>query len=90
MRGRRNLGPFAHTFSAAGETARHRDERGRRAGAPERHLSVFAHHHELHPVGGGDQDAQTFTVLDVAVPAANDYVIRKLYSTTIALRNLTI
>jgi type IV pilus assembly protein PilW len=39
---------------------------------------------------GSDPDTQTFTVLDVAVPAANDYVIRKLYTTTITLRNLTI
>ncbi len=39
---------------------------------------------------GAVQDDQTFTVLDVAVPAANDYLIRKLYTTTITLRNLTI
>lgn len=39
---------------------------------------------------GVTQDDQTFTVLDVAVPAANDYLIRKLYTTTITLRNLTI
>ena len=39
---------------------------------------------------GSNLDTQTFTVLDVAVPAANDYLIRKLYTTTITLRNLTI
>jgi hypothetical protein len=39
---------------------------------------------------GGGVDSQAFKVLDVAVPAANDDMIRKLYTTTIALRNLTI
>jgi type IV pilus assembly protein PilW len=39
---------------------------------------------------GSELDTQTFTVLDVAVPAANDYLIRKLYTATITLRNLTI
>ena len=39
---------------------------------------------------GVETDTQTFTVLDVAVPAANDYLMRKLYTTTITLRNLTI
>jgi type IV pilus assembly protein PilW len=41
-------------------------------------------------VVGGVVDSQTFNVLDVAVPAANDNRIRKLYTTTIALRNLSI
>jgi len=38
----------------------------------------------------GVADSQAFNVLGVAVPAANDDRIRKLYTTTIALRNLTI
>jgi type IV pilus assembly protein PilW len=38
----------------------------------------------------GNIDSQTFNVLDVSVPAANDRFIRKLYTTTITLRNLTI
>jgi type IV pilus assembly protein PilW len=42
------------------------------------------------PETAGALDPQTFTVLDVAVPAADDYLIRKLYTTTITLRNLTI
>jgi type IV pilus assembly protein PilW len=46
-------------------------------------------------VVGSAIDTQTFTVLDVAVPAPNfgdnrDFAIRKLYTTTITLRNLTI
>ena len=39
---------------------------------------------------GADNDGQSFNVLDVAVPAANDKSLRKLYTTTITLRNLTI
>jgi type IV pilus assembly protein PilW len=43
------------------------------------------------PEGVGiDIDSQAFSVLDVSIPAANDNLIRKLYSTTISLRNLTI
>jgi type IV pilus assembly protein PilW len=38
----------------------------------------------------GNIDSQTFNVLDVSVSAANDTLIRKLYTTTITLRNLTI
>jgi type IV pilus assembly protein PilW len=38
----------------------------------------------------GVVDDQAFSVLDVAVAAANDDKIRKLYTTTISLRNLTI
>jgi type IV pilus assembly protein PilW len=46
-------------------------------------------------VVGSANDTQTFTVLDVNVPAPNfgdnrDRAIRKLYTTTITLRNLTI
>lgn len=46
-------------------------------------------------VVGSGNDTQTFTVLDVAVPAPSfgdnrDRAIRKLYTTTITLRNLTI
>ncbi len=46
-------------------------------------------------VVGSTIDTQTFTVLDVTVPAPNfgdnrDFAIRKLYTTTITLRNLTI
>jgi type IV pilus assembly protein PilW len=39
---------------------------------------------------GADVDSQAFNVLGVAVPAANYNRIRKLYTTTITLRNLTI
>jgi len=39
---------------------------------------------------GGESDTQSFDILDVAVAAADDNRLRKAYSTTVALRNLTL
>lgn len=41
-------------------------------------------------VTGTDVESQSFTILDVAVAAQNDNVLRKAYATTVNLRNLTL
>jgi hypothetical protein len=41
------------------------------------------------PETSGSRQAQTFTVLDNSTQTFDDYCLRKLYTTTIALRNLT-
>lgn len=39
---------------------------------------------------GSDVDSNTYSVLDVAIAAPNDNLLRKAYATTVTLRNLTL